>query len=396
MPRQKSPQPAYRLHISGQARVELDGRTYYLGEYGSKESWARYHALLAEYNANGQRMPVERPQQQADAPITVRCVTGEFREQIKVRYAKNRTRANHFTHLCKLLDEAFGDVPADQFGPRKLAELREQLIEKGNCRRFVNTQVRDVIAVFRYGVSRELVKPETLVGLQSLDALRVGQTTAKESRPVLPVKLEHVRQTAPHLSPVLRAMLRIQLATGMRPSEVANMRPVDICRDNEIWVYRPATHKTTHRGKQRAVPLVGDARDAVAPFLDRGAEEYCFSPAESAQWYRQQRTAQRVTPLSCGNRPGSKPTKTNPQRVPGRKYTKDSYRRAIQRAADKAGVPPWFPYQLRHLAATQIREVLGIEQAQALLGHSHRQMTEHYAQQSLTKAIEAAQVAPQL
>lgn len=103
-----------------------------------------------------------------------------------------------------------------------------------------------------------------------------------------------------------------------------------------------------------------------------------------------------MTPLSCGNHPGSKPPKLNPKRAPGTKFTKDSYRRAIQRAAERAGVPRWFPYQLRHLAATKIREALGIESAQALLGHAHYQMTEHYVQQSLERAIVTANAAPQL
>lgn len=57
MPRPKSTAPAYCFHIGGQARVALDGKTYYLGTHGSKESWAKYYALLAEYNANGQKMP---------------------------------------------------------------------------------------------------------------------------------------------------------------------------------------------------------------------------------------------------------------------------------------------------------------------------------------------------
>ncbi len=49
MPRPRSVQPAYQFHISGQARVTLDGRDFYLGPHGSEESYARYCALLAEY-----------------------------------------------------------------------------------------------------------------------------------------------------------------------------------------------------------------------------------------------------------------------------------------------------------------------------------------------------------
>ncbi len=54
------------------------------------------------------------------------------------------------------------------------------------------------------------------------------------------------------------------------------------------------------------------------------------------------------------------------------------------------------PYQLRHLAATVVREALGIEATQALLGHSQIAMTEHYAKLTEAKAIEAAKHAPKL
>jgi integrase len=71
-----------------------------------------------------------------------------------------------------------------------------------------------------------------------------------------------------------------------------------------------------------------------------------------------------------------------------------SYRQAIQRAAKQAKVSKWFPYQLRHLAATEVRNALGVESAQALLGHSRADMTQHYAQLSEEKAIVAARAAP--
>ena len=48
--------PAYRRHSSGQARVTLNGRTYYLGPYGSKESRRAYDRLIAEYLAGGRQL----------------------------------------------------------------------------------------------------------------------------------------------------------------------------------------------------------------------------------------------------------------------------------------------------------------------------------------------------
>jgi len=132
---------------------------------------------------------------------------------------------------------------------------------------------------------------------------------------------------------------------------------------------------------------------------NRAPEEFCFQPCESTQWFREQRTAARVTPAAVGDRVGHKHSGLKgeaAQRRPGKTYSKDSYRRAIQRAAEKAGVQHWTPYQLRYTNASGVREALGVEYAQALLGHSRPAMTEHYAKLSEAKAIEAAKAAPAL
>jgi integrase len=331
---------------------------------------------------------------QMDAPITVSQVTAEFREHVKTKYANNRTHASFYRDLCRQLELECGEIPAAKFGPRRLAEIRDVYVAGGNCRTYVNRQTRGIIAIFRYAVSRELVGPELIVALDTLDPLRYGQTEARESEPVKPVDIETVRLTARHLSPVIKAMIRVQAATGMRPGEVTSIRPIDIeQRSDGVWVYRPPNHKTKHKGKTRAIPLVGDARLALVPFLDRPDEAYCFSPAESMAWHREQRRKARKTPSKYGNRPGTN-RKENPRKQPGEKFDKDSYRRAIQRAAKAAGTDHWFPYQLRHTAGSVIREALGVEAAQAVLGHSRAAMTEHYAKQSLEAAIRAAEAGP--
>jgi hypothetical protein len=49
-PGSKSPRvPSYREHKpSGQARVIIQGKHFYLGEYGTPESWEMYQRLVAE------------------------------------------------------------------------------------------------------------------------------------------------------------------------------------------------------------------------------------------------------------------------------------------------------------------------------------------------------------
>ena len=158
-------------------------------------------------------------------------------------------------------------------------------------------------------------------------------------------------------------------------------------------MYRPTVHKNSRRNQKRKVPILGDVRITLGKFLDRDPDSFCFSPRESMAWFRQQQRQNRKTKVqpSQQNR-----RKTIKKREPGLRYKSTAYYRAIQNAAKKAKVDPWYPYQLRHTAATVVRETLGIEAAAALLGHARTDMTEVYAQVKLSKAIEAAAAAPRI
>ncbi|MDE0867087.1 MAG: site-specific integrase [Rubripirellula sp.] len=389
MPRPRSTQPKYQFHISGQARVELDYQVFYLGPHDSPESRARYHELLAIYNANGQRMPKDTPTHLIDAPVTVRTITGEFREHAKKRYANNPKELNRFSNLCARLEDDFGSEPADEFGPRLLSQVRDDMVGERLSRKYVNRLIRGVKKIFKHAVSMELVDVNVVIKLDTLEPLRAGQTEAHETEDVEPVDLDIVQATAKHLSPILKAMIGLQAATGMRPSEVCNLRPCDIeKRDDGVWLYRPPKHKTAHRGKKKAVPIVGDTRITIGPYLDRDPEAFCFSPRESMTWYRAEQRKNRKTKVQPSQ---THRKKHKPKRQPGEQYKSGSYYQAIRNSAKKANQPHWFPYQLRHAAATTVREALGIEAAAALLGHARTDMTDHYAQQAIGKAVNAGE-----
>ena len=53
--------PSYRLHKpTGQAIVSLDGKMFYLEKYKNKESRAKYEELIADFLANGKKLPPTR------------------------------------------------------------------------------------------------------------------------------------------------------------------------------------------------------------------------------------------------------------------------------------------------------------------------------------------------
>ena len=180
-------------------------------------------------------------------------------------------------------------------------------------------------------------------------------------------------------------MARIHILTGMRPSEICKMRPCDIERRSDgVWIYRPESHKNDWRGNRREIPIVGAAQDVLRPYLTRKPKSYCFSPRESMVLVRQERHRKRKTRQSCGNGPGDN-VKANPKKVPSEQYSPNTYRQTVQRAAKRAKVPKWTPYQVRHTIGTMTRQKLGVEGAQALLGHARADMTEHYARDPIGK-----------
>lgn len=410
MARPKAKAPARRYHLSGQSVVTFDGKDFYLGKHDSPESIARYAVLIAIYQQNGFRLPdsfdldelrdradllLGMPAQHQDRePITVQHVTACYREWAKNRYLtgkdKELIRAGQ---VCDELDKHEGRTLAEKYGPLALQKQRQRWVDTGISRKYVNRQTNLVIRILKHAVSQELVQPEVWQRLKAVEPLRIGTTTAPETEPRKPVALEVVRATAKHLTPILRGMVRIQAATGMRPSEVCNLRPCDIDKSGEVWMFRPAKHKTANKGKRKAVPLIGDAREAIEDYINRHPESYCFSPKESVAWMNAQKRVQRKTKVQPSQKDRSK---VNPKKQPGEQYDAQSFNRAIKTACRKAGVEAWTPYQLRHLAGTVVRDALGIEHAQALLGHSEISMTEHYTKTAEKKAIEAAQHTPRL
>ena len=249
MPRSRKSQPAYQYHMSGQARVTLGGKDFYLGKPGSPESRARYHSLLAEYNANGKEAPAPPPQDDeveaekvrlANSVIRVKHVTADFRARVLPKYESNPASFAKFTNLCDFLDARHGDEPVDEFGPLKLSEMREVLLAKGvgkkprpNSRKYANAQIKKVITIIRHGVSRQLVEPERIVALQALAPLTKNE--ARDNPKRRPVPLESVKATLPFLTTTAAALVRLQLATAMRPGE-ALVHPGLSWKNPACWI----------------------------------------------------------------------------------------------------------------------------------------------------------------
>ena len=311
--------------------------------------------------------------------------------------------------------DRYGRTAAVEFGPLALKAIRQRMVDDGSSRSYVNEHIGRIKRMFKWAVHEELIPPEVHLALAAVPGLRKGRTEAREMAPIPPVDDSIVDATLEHIQAIPADMVRFQRFTGCRPVEVCRLRPCDLDRSGEVWIYRPESHKTEHHDRDRIILVGPQAQGVLLRYLARNSQAYCFRPCDSEEKRHAAASANRKTPLSCGNTPGSN-VKRRPKRPAGQRYTTNSYRRAIHRACDKTFPHPelsklkvkeltvqqraelrqwqkehrWSPNQLRHTAATEIRSKFGLEAAQVILGHSQANVTQVYAERDLAKGIEVA------
>ncbi len=386
MPRPHSSRiPSYRRHKStGRAVVTLDGKDFYLGLWNSKASEVEYDRLIAEWIANGRRLRT------AETETTVSEVLNAYRKFAEGYYRRDGKHTSEYSLIVdalKVVRELYGRKNADEFGPLALKVVRQRMIDSGRGRSSINKMVGRIRRCFRWATENELVRAEVYHGLMAVSGLKQGRSEARETAPIQPIADADVQAILPHLSQTVCDMVRLQRLTGSRPQDVYNLRPCDVDTSAEVWLYRPEHHKTEHHGRERVIAIGPKGQEILRPYLLRAKEDYCFSPAEAEKQRREAAGLKRKTPQHQGNRPGSN-KKRRPKTTPGEQYDANSYRRAIHRACDKAGVDRWSPNRLRHSAGTEIRKQFGLEAAQVILGHAKADVTQIYAERDHQKAIE--------
>lgn len=373
--------PKYSSHkATGQARVRLDGKTYYLGQYGSDESRKKYDHLIAKW------LTSERVCTPDSLTVSRLCVT-YIEQHAKPYYRKNGRQTSELGAIqaaLKPLVDKFGGTKVTDFGPAKLKVIRKVMLDKGTVRTSLNRNIGRIRRMFKWGVENELVSPNVLAALTAIAGLRHGRSEAKESSPVLPVPDPDIEAIRPFVSRQVWGMIQLQLVTGMRPGEVRSMRLSDIDMSGDVWEYVPAEHKTEHHGRQRRIFIGQRGQDVIRQFLKADRDSFLFSPADAESERRADQRENRQSPLTPSQR--ERRAKPEPSRTAGDHYKKDSYSRAIKRGCVAAGVQVWKPNQLRHNAATTLRKQFDIETVRTILGHASAVTSEIYAEMDHDKS----------
>jgi integrase len=234
--------PKYGKHkATGQARVQINGRTVYLGKYGSAESHEAYRRLTAEWL---QGKGTVRSQV---GPV---CVSQLMLEYLKFartyyrKYGKPTREYEQLTECCKLIKKLYGRTPAAEFGPLRLKAVRECMIKADHSREFINKNIDRIRRMFKWAVAEELLPESVHRALKTVEVLKRGRTTVRETAPIQPVSDADVDATLEHLPQVLRDMVLVQRYSAMRAGELVQMRLRDFTRSGDVWIYHPQSHKT--------------------------------------------------------------------------------------------------------------------------------------------------------
>lgn len=330
MARPKKQLPTLRQHKpSGHAIVVWDGVTYYLGNFGSVESVNKYQGICSNITLFG--IPIV----DAKTKLSVRKMAEEFLSNLPKNFPVSSLEPIPIRRSVLQMVSLQGDLDAETYSPAKFHQLRQHWIDRGLSVSTINKYHNYILMMFRWAAMMDYLSSSVWHNLTTVGKLKPMRSPARDPKKVEPVELSDVEAIRMHVSPMVWEIIQIQLVTGMRAGEVLSMTNGQI----KDGVYRPENHKNKWRGHRREVHLGPIARKIIARLSEGlGPDDRIFHG-----------------------------------------YTSSSLWRHIDRACKKVGVPHWHPHQLRHRAGTEVREKMGLDAAQAFLGHATAKTSEIYA-----------------
>jgi integrase len=303
--------------------------------------------------------PKLKAKQAAPAPrYTVAQLCKDYFAEVKKRYVgpdgRHTTSVNRHKVMLESFAGMYGAEEADDMTAGKVAAWLESFVAKrrrkgvgegAKTKHTVNLALSYLKRTYRWAMTYKGVNPNTAGAVNLVQSLGANHPDVRRKDPIRAVAWETVDATCKHLPADVKNAVLLQWWTGMRPGEVLSMRPADLNTTDDVWVYRPAHHKTSWRGKERFVVIGPEAKAILKPLL---------------------------------------PSRTDAPVFPG--VTGQGYRRALVDAAEAAGVPSFTPNQLRHALATRVRMLKGAAAVQDLLGHASLNQQQVYVDDALERA----------
>lgn len=254
MPAGKKTVPSMLRHIrSGQARVRIGGRDYYLGVWGSAAAESKYRAVVAEFLRSGSPPSSSRRRGRGPVGLTVTELIVKYLGNLERRGASDGIDKS-IKPALRRLRQSFGDLPAADFGEQELRELqRIAARERGaHGERLSYGHVRSKVVgctkrMFQWAKAEQLVPKRNALDVLTAKPLPASELGLDVLPAVEPAADELIERVLPNLAPMIADMVRLQRLTGARPGEVCAIRWDLIDQSRPVWVFELSAHKTAIR-----------------------------------------------------------------------------------------------------------------------------------------------------
>jgi integrase len=230
--------------------------------------------------------------------------------------------------------------------------------------------------------------------------------TVKESTKRRGVQRKTADAILPFLSPPVRSIVELMWTTCARPDELCRLRVRDIARGGSIlmesaieldidslgvWAAVLSEHKTDDPESEfdRVIFFGPKSQAILRGIIDdgRGEADYLFRPADGRAAFIEGQRAKRK-PGGYGSYKKVKGEAA--KRKPREAYDSQTVRNSVIRACERAKVPIFTPYQIRHSVFKLTQARYGRDTARAFGGHRVGGATENYAGFDLTAAAKVA------
>jgi integrase len=307
------------------------------------------------------------------------------------RFGEPTSTIYEITRVMDSVVQIYGTDPVKDFGPMALKAVRDIWIrdDKNLAVYTINKYTGRVRAMFKWGVENQLVDVSVYQAICCVPGLRRGRGIGRDTTPRQAVPVEHVEATIKHMPSPLRAIIRLLLLTGARPTEVLRLQRRDVDCTGPVWSAVIREHKLSYRGVVRTLYFGPRAQAILRPFLVRLDDDYLFSPIEAE---KERHAAEREKSGGPGRRPNQKPNRKKSPRVIGYFYDATDLTRAIRRVCKANDIPVWTAYQLRHTACTTIEASSDPDTARAILGHADLNTTAIYLHRDAKAAVTYAAI----
>lgn len=350
--------PTLKQHRNGSAYCKYRGKFFYFGPWRSPDLTGYQLFLREVVGVAPDGSPTflqRRPGQHTVADLLAAFIAEKERKYAGSEYADNLKKYRfRWKQAFQPLLAMYGGTLACDFGPKAFRAVRAAMIKDGRSRTYVNDLAAEIRLAFQWAVTEEIIPPSVFHAIKEVKIVRPGEYgNLPEGRTVTPVSADQVAATLPYLAEPVAAVIKLLSLTVSRPGEIANITAESIDKKGPggAWVYWPVRHKTAWKGKPRFLLLNQEAQAILRKWWN--PHGYLFV---------NERT--------------------------GKPYTSEQLRKAIDFACKRAGIPYWFPYQIRHATYSSTSLKHGVEAAALLAGHASTKMSERYDHAKMAKAVQ--------